>query len=158
MVDLCPMIQYMSFTFKSVSQNKYSQIALLQVTCEYCMSHGACVPLRVHTVVVSVQHSEKISLEELRADVMTKVIRVVIPEKYLDDGTTFHINPCGLFVVGGPLVSGCRLTVLFNGERLSPCPSRNTTPCLPVATYSMYSHPLFACSYLFSVFPPLVCL
>jgi S-adenosylmethionine synthetase len=56
--------------------------------------------------VVSVQHSEKISLEDLRADVMTKVIRVVIPEKYLDDKTTFHINPCGVFVVGGPQVSG----------------------------------------------------
>ncbi|XP_069700367.1 S-adenosylmethionine synthase isoform X3 [Periplaneta americana] len=73
-----------------------------QVTCEYYMSHGACVPLRVHTVVVSVQHSEKISLDDLRADVMAKVIRVVIPEKYLDSRTTFHINPCGLFVVGGP--------------------------------------------------------
>jgi S-adenosylmethionine synthetase len=73
------------------------------------MSHGACIPLRVHTVVVSVQHSEKISLEELRTDVMTKVITVVIPEKYLDDGTTFHINPCGLFVVGGPQVSSCSL-------------------------------------------------
>jgi len=66
------------------------------------MSHGACIPLRVHTVVVSVQHSEKISLDDLRADVMTKVIRAVIPEKYLDEKTTFHINPCGLFVVGGP--------------------------------------------------------
>jgi len=73
-----------------------------QVTCEYYMSHGACIPQRVHTVVVSVQHSEKISLEDLRADVMTKVIRAVIPEKYLDERTTFHINPCGLFVVGGP--------------------------------------------------------
>jgi S-adenosylmethionine synthetase len=71
------------------------------------MSQGACIPLRVHTVVVSVQHSEKISLEDLRADVMTKVIRVVIPEQYLDDRTTFHINPCGLFVVGGPQVRGC---------------------------------------------------
>lgn len=76
------------------------------------MFHGACIPLRVHTVVVSVQHSEKISLEELRADVMTKVIRVVIPEKYLDDGTTFHINPCGLFVVGGPQVGGCSFGLL----------------------------------------------
>jgi S-adenosylmethionine synthetase len=56
--------------------------------------------------VVSVQHSEKISLEDLRVDVMTKVIRAVIPEKYLDEKTTFHINPCGLFVVGGPQVSG----------------------------------------------------
>lgn len=70
------------------------------------MNHGACIPLRVHTVVVSVQHSEKISLEDLRADVMTKVIRAVIPEKYLDEKTTFHINPCGLFVVGGPQVGG----------------------------------------------------
>jgi len=61
---------------------------LLQVTCEYYMNHGACIPLRVHTVVVSVQHSEKISLEDLRADVMTKVIRAVIPEKYLDEKTT----------------------------------------------------------------------
>lgn len=83
---------------------------LLQVTCEYYMSQGACVPLRVHTVVVSVQHSEKISLEDLRADVMAKVIRVVIPEKYLDEKTTFHINPCGLFVVGGPQVSGGMLS------------------------------------------------
>jgi len=70
------------------------------------MNHGACIPQRVHTVVVSVQHSEKISLEDLRADVMTKVIRAVIPEKYLDEKTTFHINPCGLFVVGGPQVGG----------------------------------------------------
>jgi S-adenosylmethionine synthetase len=70
------------------------------------MSHGACIPLRVHTVVVSVQHSDKIGLEALREDVMNKVIRVVIPEKYLDEKTTFHINPCGLFVVGGPQVSG----------------------------------------------------
>ena len=69
------------------------------------MSHGACIPLRVHTVVVSVQHSEKIGLEDLRQEVMDKVIKVVIPEKYLDERTTFHINPCGLFVVGGPMVS-----------------------------------------------------
>lgn len=70
------------------------------------MSGGACVPVRVHTVVVSVQHSDKISLEELHADVMTKVIRVAIPEKYLDEKTIFHINPCGPFVTGGPQVSG----------------------------------------------------
>ena len=81
------------------------------------MSHGACIPLRVHTVVVSVQHSEKISLEDLREDVMGKVIRVVIPDKYLDDRTTFHINPCGLFVVGGPMVSHC----LYLCEKISVC-------------------------------------
>nr|XP_018910509.1 PREDICTED: S-adenosylmethionine synthase isoform X3 [Bemisia tabaci]XP_018910511.1 PREDICTED: S-adenosylmethionine synthase isoform X3 [Bemisia tabaci] len=73
-----------------------------QVTCEYCFQHGACVPLRVHTVVVSIQHSEKITLEELRTEIMNKVIKEVIPTKYLDDKTMFHINPCGQFVLGGP--------------------------------------------------------
>ncbi|KAK2582427.1 hypothetical protein KPH14_004737 [Odynerus spinipes] len=73
-----------------------------QVTCEYIMDHGACVPRRVHTVVVSLQHSEKIGLEELRKAVMDKVIKEVIPARYLDDRTVFHVNPCGLFIIGGP--------------------------------------------------------
>ncbi|KAG7211825.1 hypothetical protein KM043_011053 [Ampulex compressa] len=73
-----------------------------QVTCEYIMDHGACVPIRVHTVVVSLQHSEKIGLEELRKAVMEKVIKEVIPARYLDERTIFHVNPCGLFIIGGP--------------------------------------------------------
>ncbi|XP_073985958.1 S-adenosylmethionine Synthetase isoform X3 [Rhodnius prolixus] len=73
-----------------------------QVTCEYRFSAGACVPLRVHTVVVSVQHCDKISLKELREAVTQKVVHEVIPAKYLDDRTTVHINPCGEFVLGGP--------------------------------------------------------
>lgn len=73
-----------------------------QVTCEYYFLKGACVPSRVHTVVVSVQHSDKITLEDLRRDVMEKVIKAVIPEKYLDERTVYHINPCGQFVLGGP--------------------------------------------------------
>lgn len=68
------------------------------------MDHGACVPVRVHTVVVSLQHSEKISLEELRKAVMDKVIKEVIPSRYLDDRTVYHVNPCGLFIIGGPQV------------------------------------------------------
>ena len=68
------------------------------------MDHGACVPIRVHTVVVSLQHSEKIGLEELRKAVMEKVIKEVIPARYLDDRTIFHVNPCGLFIIGGPQV------------------------------------------------------
>lgn len=66
------------------------------------MDQGACVPVRVHTVVVSVQHSEKVTLDELRRVVMEKVIKDVIPSKYLDDKTIFHVNPCGLFIIGGP--------------------------------------------------------
>ncbi|KAK6633489.1 hypothetical protein RUM43_001070 [Polyplax serrata] len=73
-----------------------------QVTCEYMCDHGACIPRRVHTIVVSVQHSEKIALEDLRKEVMMKVVKHVIPEKYIDEHTIFHINPCGLFLIGGP--------------------------------------------------------
>ncbi|XP_060526074.1 S-adenosylmethionine synthase isoform X2 [Cylas formicarius] len=73
-----------------------------QVTCEYTFSQGACIPQRVHTIVVSVQHSEKITLDELRAEIKHKVINEVIPEKYLDERTVIHINPCGVFIIGGP--------------------------------------------------------
>lgn len=73
-----------------------------KVTCEYRFQEGACVPQRVHTVVVSLQHSDKVTLEELRSEIREKVINVVIPEKYLDDNTIVHINPCGNFIIGGP--------------------------------------------------------
>lgn len=62
------------------------------------------MPIRVHSVVVSTQHSDKISLEQLREEVMTQVIKEVIPAKYLDDTTIYHINPCGNFIIGGPMV------------------------------------------------------
>jgi len=74
-----------------------------QVTCEYLFNQGAAVPKRVHTIVVSVQHSDKISLEDLRLEVMNKVIKEVIPAKYFDANTIVHINPCGMFVIGGPM-------------------------------------------------------
>lgn len=74
-----------------------------QVTCEYYFDNGACIPVRVHTVVVSVQHSEKVTLEALRKDIMEKVVYTTIPKKYLDADTKFHINPCGNFVIGGPM-------------------------------------------------------
>lgn len=81
-----------------------STLKFPQVTCEYILVHGACIPQRVHTVVISVQHSEKIFLGDLRKEVMSKVIKTVIPSQYLDDNTIFHINPCGKFVMGGPQV------------------------------------------------------
>ncbi|XP_023219150.1 S-adenosylmethionine synthase-like [Centruroides sculpturatus] len=74
-----------------------------QVTCEYVFEDGAAVPLRVHTVVISIQHSDQITLNMLREEIMKKVIRTVIPKKYLDEKTIFHINPCGNFVIGGPM-------------------------------------------------------
>jgi len=73
-----------------------------QVTCEYQMENGACVPLRVHTVVVSVQHSEDIELEQMRAEIMEKVVKAVIPARYLDSNTIYHLQSSGRFVIGGP--------------------------------------------------------
>lgn len=74
-----------------------------QVTIDYAFEEGACVPLRVHTIVVSTQHSDKISLDTLRAEIQEKVIKTTIPAKFLDADTVCHINPCGDFVIGGPM-------------------------------------------------------
>ena len=65
---------------------------------------GACIPLRVHTVIVSIQHAESATLSQIRADIMERVIKVVIPENYLDENTIYHIQPSGRFVIGGPQV------------------------------------------------------
>ncbi|KUJ20414.1 putative S-adenosylmethionine synthase [Mollisia scopiformis] len=73
-----------------------------QVTIEYKHDNGAVVPLRVHTVVVSAQHAESISTEQLRKEIKEKIIKKVIPAKYLDDETIYHIQPSGLFIIGGP--------------------------------------------------------
>ena len=76
-----------------------------QVTIEYKMDQGACIPQRVHTVVISLQHSENISLEKLRKELMEKVVKKVIPVKYMDEDTIYHLQPSGRFVIGGPQVS-----------------------------------------------------
>lgn len=73
-----------------------------QVTVEYAHDGGAVIPLRVDTVVVSAQHSEDITTEQLRKEIKEKIIKRVIPAKYLDDNTTYHIQPSGLFIIGGP--------------------------------------------------------
>merc|ERR1712129_484224 len=73
-----------------------------QVTVEYSIKDGSCVPLRVHTIVVSCQHSPDITIEKLRQDLMEHVIKPVVPAKFLDENTIYHLNPSGLFVIGGP--------------------------------------------------------
>jgi len=73
-----------------------------QVTCEYRMENGACIPLRVHTIVISVQHSEDVTLDELKTQIMDKVVNFVVPAKYLCESTVYHIQPSGRFVIGGP--------------------------------------------------------
>jgi len=73
-----------------------------QITAEYKEVDGAVVPLRVHTVVISTQHAEEITNEEMEKALMEQVIKVVIPAKYLTPETIYHINPSGRFVIGGP--------------------------------------------------------
>ena len=69
-----------------------------QVTVEYEGDR----PVRVDTVVISTQHREDVQMDRLRADVMDKVIRAVIPAALLDEHTKYFINPTGRFVIGGP--------------------------------------------------------
>lgn len=73
-----------------------------QVTVEYKHDNGAVVPLRVHTVVVSAQHSADITTEKVRKEIKEKIIEKVIPSQYLTDETIYHIQPSGLFIIGGP--------------------------------------------------------
>lgn len=73
-----------------------------QVTVEYEHDGGAVVPKRVDTVVVSAQHSEDITTEELRKEILEKIVKKSIPAKYLDEKTIYHIQPSGQFIIGGP--------------------------------------------------------
>ena len=69
-----------------------------QVTVEYDDDK----PVRVDTIVVSALHSEKVSMEQLRKDILEYVIKPVVPAELLDEKTIYHINPTGRFVIGGP--------------------------------------------------------
>uniref|UniRef100_A0A8D3E2A2 S-adenosylmethionine synthase n=1 Tax=Scophthalmus maximus TaxID=52904 RepID=A0A8D3E2A2_SCOMX len=73
-----------------------------QVTVHYDQKDGAVIPKRVHTIVVSVQHDDFISLEEQKRVLKEKVIDAVVPARYLDDKTIYHLQPSGRFVIGGP--------------------------------------------------------
>ncbi|NXY91439.1 METK2 synthase, partial [Alcedo cyanopectus] len=72
------------------------------VTVQYMQDRGAVLPIRVHTIVISVQHDEEVSLDEMRDALKEKVIKAVVPAKYLDDDTIYHLQPSGRFVIGGP--------------------------------------------------------
>jgi len=77
-----------------------------QVTIEY----EGFKPVRVDTVVISTQHSEDVSLDDLKKDIIEKVILPVLPKELVDESNiTYHINPTGRFVVGGPM-GDCGLT------------------------------------------------
>ena len=69
-----------------------------QVTIEY----EDDLPKRIDTIVVSTQHKDCVSTEQLRKDVYEKIILSTVPENMLDENTKFFINPTGRFVIGGP--------------------------------------------------------
>ena len=69
-----------------------------QVTVEYADGK----PRRVHTVVVSTQHADGIEHDQIRSEVLEKIVRPVVPAHLLDERTILHVNPTGHFVIGGP--------------------------------------------------------
>lgn len=69
-----------------------------QVTVEYENNK----PKRIDAVVVSSQHDEKVTLEQIRKDIIKYVVKAVVPSELLDDKTQYFVNPTGRFVIGGP--------------------------------------------------------
>lgn len=71
----------------------------VQVTVEYEND----VPKRIDTILISTQHLENISIEQLKQDIIEKVIKVEVPSNKMDENTKIYVNPTGRFVIGGPL-------------------------------------------------------
>ena len=70
-----------------------------QVTVEYDENNR---PVRVDTVVLSTQHAPEVTLEQIRRDMIEKVIKATVPAELLDENTKYLVNPTGRFVIGGP--------------------------------------------------------
>lgn len=73
-----------------------------QVTVVYKKVNGRMIPQWVHTILISTQHVDGVSNEQIHDDLMEYVIKEVVPAKYLTKDTVFHLNPSGRFVIGGP--------------------------------------------------------
>jgi S-adenosylmethionine synthetase len=74
-----------------------------QVTAEYKKREdGSMEVQRIHTILISTQHSEEVTNDQIKADLMEHVIKPVVPAEYLDEDTIYHLNPSGRFVIGGP--------------------------------------------------------
>lgn len=69
-----------------------------QVTVEYIDNK----PKRIDTIVISSQHSEEVSIEKIREDIIENVVKPIVPKELMDEKTNFFINPTGRFVIGGP--------------------------------------------------------
>jgi len=77
--------------------------AKTQVTVEYETEGGYVTPKRVHTVVISTQHDEHVTNDEIRHYLREEIIKKVIPAQFLDEKTIYHLNPSGRFIIGGPM-------------------------------------------------------
>jgi S-adenosylmethionine synthetase len=101
-----PILLAHKLTMRLAEARKHGKLPYLrpdgksQVTVEYD-EHKK--PVRVDAVVVSTQHSETVTNDELRSDILKHVIQAVIPAHLLDADTKYHINPTGRFVIGGPM-------------------------------------------------------
>ena len=91
-----------------------------QVTVEYDENNQ---PVRVDTVVLSTQHSPKAELDQIRKDMIERVIRPTVPAHLMDENTKIYVNPTGRFVIGGP-----------QGARQSPLPSPAFCPACQTAS------------------------
>lgn len=91
--------QQLSVVRKNKSLSYLRPDGKTQVTFEF---NDARQPVRIDSIVVSTQHSPDISQDNLRKDIIEHVIKPVIPANYLDENTTYYINPTGKFVIGGP--------------------------------------------------------
>jgi S-adenosylmethionine synthetase len=89
-----------------------------QVTMQYRNDNGRLIPLRVHTIVLSVQHSPEITLEDVKKG-LRQLVSEVIPAKFLTEETIYHLNPAGAWHKGGPAsdsgVTGRKLIVDGSG-------------------------------------------
>ncbi|AAS54064.1 AFR692Cp [Eremothecium gossypii ATCC 10895] len=73
-----------------------------QVTVEYEEDNGRWVPQRIDTIVISAQHADDISTEDLRSALRDRIVGKVIPADMLDENTKYYLQPSGRFVIGGP--------------------------------------------------------
>lgn len=112
-----------------------------QVTVQYRQDHGAMLPVRVHTVVISVQHDEDICLDEMRDALKEKVVKAVVPCVYLDDDTIYHLQPSGRFVIGGPQVTFLDWSLsLYVSLRTATEPLSFITSCVYDVLYTCSSN------------------
>jgi len=100
----CKLAQALSVARNNKSIPWLRPDAKTQVTVEYKLEGAGRrpIPQRVHTVVISTQHDDGVSNEEIRKTLLEKIIIPTIPPKYLDEKCIYHLNPSGRFVIGGP--------------------------------------------------------